>query len=157
MMQDLIEKMSKSGHPLVEAAAKDVSLWSKLKHNKQDLELFLMHNLVHLKFKPKKHAVYKEIVCTSNTKFIAVFSKLKESQKKKALSSTRYDGIFTKDPTSVMTYSLEDGKYKTIDLSSWEIISFLSITEENIEVLDKVSNEMLKRPIDKDLTSKKAK
>lgn len=78
-MLDLVEKMAKSGNPVLEAAANDMSKWSKLKHNKEDLELFLQYNLVHMKFRPKGHATFKEIVCTSNTRFIEVFSKLKES------------------------------------------------------------------------------
>ena len=78
-MLDLIEKMAHSGNAVLEAAANDMSKWPKLKHNKQDLELFLQYNLVHLKFRPKGKAAMKEIVCTSNTRFIQVFSKLKES------------------------------------------------------------------------------
>ncbi len=41
MMLDLIEKMAKSGNSVLEAAANDLAKWSKLKHSKQDLELFL--------------------------------------------------------------------------------------------------------------------
>lgn len=40
-MIDLVEKMANSGNAVLEAAANDMSKWSKLKHNKQDLELFL--------------------------------------------------------------------------------------------------------------------
>ena len=154
-MLDLVEKMASSGNKVLEAAANDFTKWSKLKHNKQDLELFLQYNLVHMKFRPKGHATYKEIVCTSNNRFIKVFSSLKESQKKKAIS-TKFDGIKTKDPTSVLTYNLVEGKYNTIDLNWWELISFITMSEENVELLDQVANEILRRPIDKDLTSKKA-
>lgn len=150
-MVDLVEKMAGSGNKAVEAASHDVTSWSKLKHNKQDLEFFLKHNLVHLKFKVKNGATFKEIVCTSNTRFIKVFSSVKESQKKKALNE-KFDGISTKDPTSVLTFNLVDNKYNTVDLSQWEIVFFLTIKEDNIEILDKVANELLKRPIDKDVT-----
>ena len=78
-MLDLIEKMATSGNKIVEAAAGDMHVWSKLTHSKRDLELFLKHNIVHLRFKPKNGAVLEEVVCTSNTKFIKVFSSLKES------------------------------------------------------------------------------
>ena len=155
-MLDLVEKMASSGNKVLEAAANDFSKWSKLKHTKQDLELFLQYNLVHMKFRPKGHATYKEIVCTSNNRFIKVFSALKESQKKKAIS-TKFDGIKTKDPTSVLTYNLVEGKYNTIDLTWWELISFITISEDNVELLDQVANEMLRRPIDKDLTGKNAR
>lgn len=78
-MLDLVEKMASSGNKVLEAAANDFTKWSKLKHTKQDLELFLQYNLVHMKFRPKGNATYKEIVCTSNNRFIKVFSTLKES------------------------------------------------------------------------------
>lgn len=155
-MKSLVEMMAKSGNSVVEAASKDVASWSKLKHSKKDLEFFLKHNIAHLKFKPKNAAVFKEIVCTSNTRFIKVFSALKESQKKNALK-TPFDGISTDDPASVLTFNLIENKYNTVSLGQWEILFFLTIKEDNIEELDKVANELLNRTIDKDLTSEKKK
>ena len=155
-MTDLVEKMAASGNKVLEAAANDLSKWSKLKHDKESLELFLQFNLVHLKFRPRGHATFKEIVCTSNNRFIKVFSSLKESQKKKAMNA-KFDGIKTKDKTSVLTYNLLEGKYNTVDLSIWEIVSFITMSEDNVLLLDQVANEMLKRKIDKDLSGKKAK
>lgn len=149
-MLDLVEKLANSGNKVLEAAANDFSKWSKLKHNKQDLELFLQYNLVHMKFRPKNHAVMKEIVCTSNTRFIKMFSALKTSEKKHA-KSTKFDGIKTKDLSSVLTYNLLEGKYNTIYLDVWEIISFITMSEDNVDILDAVTNEMLKRKIVDDL------
>ena len=51
--KDLVEKLLKSGNKVLESAGKDLGKWSKLKHNKQDLELFLQFNLAHLRFLPK--------------------------------------------------------------------------------------------------------
>ena len=147
---DLVERLASSGNKILEAAANDWSKWSKLKHSKIDLEFFLKNNIVHLKFMPKNAATFKEIVCTSNTKFIAIFSALKDSAKKRALHS-RVDGISTKDLTSVLTFNLVENKYNTIDLSRWEIVAFLTITEDNIEILDKVANELLKKEVIHDL------
>ena len=147
---DIIQKLAKSGNKVLEAAANDMSKWSQLKHNKQDLELFLQFNLVNLRFKPKNKHSMQEIVCTSNTRFIEVFSKLKKSEKKKAIS-TRIDGIRTKDPYSILTYNILEGKYNTIDLTAWEIVGFISMTEENIEILDDVLNDMLKIQVIDDL------
>lgn len=155
-MLDLVEKMASSGNKVLESAANDFSKWKKLKHNKQDLELFLQFNLVHLRFQPKGHTAFKEIVCTSNTKFIKVFSSLKESQKKRAMA-TKFDGIKTKDKDSVLTYNLLEGKYNTVDLGWWELVAFITMSEDNIEVLDKVANEMLKRQIDYDLSKRRSK
>jgi hypothetical protein len=55
---------------------------------------------------------------------------LKKSEKIKALKS-KNNGIRTKESSSVLTYNVLDGKYNTIDLSSWEILNFISMTEEN--------------------------
>ena len=149
-MDDLVERLASSGNPILEAAANDWSKWSKLNHSKLDLEFFLKNNIVHLKFMPKKAATFKEIVCTSNTRFIAVFSALKDSLKKRALKA-KVDGISTKDLGSVLTFNLIDNKYNTIDMSRWEIVAFLTITDDNIEMLDKVANELLKKKITHDL------
>ena len=67
---------------------------------------------------------------------------------------TRVDGIKTKDPSTILTFNLIENKYYTVDLSIWEIVAFITITEDNIEVLDNVANELLKKKIDKDLTGK---
>lgn len=55
----------------------------------------------------------------------------------------------------MLTYNLVEGKYNTVDLSQWELIAFITMSEDNVEILDKVANEMLKRQIDKDLTGKR--
>ena len=54
----------------------------------------------------------------------------------------------------MLTFNLIDNKYNTISLEKWEILSFLTMKEDNIEVLDKVANEMLKKQIDYDLSNK---
>lgn len=147
---DIIQQLAKSGNKLLEAAANDMSQWQQLKHNKQDLELFLQFNLVNLRFKPKNKHSMQEIVCTSNTKFIEVFSKLKKSEKQKALK-LKNDGIRTKDPNSILTYNIITNKYNTIDLSAWEIVNFISMTEDNIEILDDVLNNIMRKQIVDDL------
>ena len=155
MKEDLVEKLLNSGNKVLEAAGKELPKWKKLKHNKEDLEFFLQFNIAHIKYKPKGSVVIKDIVCTSNTKFIAAFSMLKESDKKQALKNTKNDGIRTKEKSSILTYNLLDNTYNTLDLSMWQIINFLTITSDNIEILDIVINDMLKRPIEKDISKSK--
>jgi hypothetical protein len=147
---DIIQQLAKSGNKLLEAAANDMSQWQQLKHNKQDLELFLQFNLVNLRFKPKNKHSMQEIVCTSNTKFIEVFSKLKKSEKQKALK-LKNNGIRTNEPNSVLTYNIITNRYNTIDLSAWEIVNFISMTEDNIEILDDVLNTIMRKQIVDDL------
>lgn len=156
MMEDLVEKLLNSGNKLLEAAGKELSKWKKLKHNKQDLEFFLQFNIAHIKFRPKNNVVMQEIVCTSNTQFIEVFSKLKESEKKKALKS-KNNGIRTKDPASILTFNLLKNTYNTVSLAMWEIVNFITITPDNIEVLDSFVNNLLRRPVEKDISEEKEK
>ena len=146
--KSLVETILNSDNEVLKAAGKDINKWSKLKHNKEDLELFLQFNLAHIKFRPKNAVVMQDIVCTSNTTFIGVFSKLKEIDKKKALR-LKNSGIRTKDKKSILTYNLLENTYYTLDLDLWEIVTFLTISPDNIELLDKVVNDMLKRPIEK--------
>ena len=155
-MEDLVDKLLESGNKVLEAAGKQLPKWKGLKHNKQDLELFLQFNIAHMRFRPKNGVVMQEIVCTSNTTFIEVFSKLKESDKKKALKS-KNSGIRTNDPKSILTFNLLENKYNTIVLDVWEIVNFLTITPDNIELLDKFVSDFLKRPIEKDLSEDKKK
>lgn len=152
-MEDLVEKLLSSGNAVLEAAGKELPKWKKLKHNKQDLELFLQFNIAHLRYRPKNAVVMQDIVCTSDTQFIEVFSKLKESEKKKALRS-KNSGIHTKDTNSILTFNLLENKYNTIMLDFWEIVNFLTITPDNIEVLDQYVNDMLKKPVERDLSEK---
>lgn len=147
---DIIQQLAKSGNKLLEAAANDMSQWQQLKHNKQDLELFLQFNLVNLRFKPKNKHSMQEIVCTSNTKFIEVFSKLKKSEKQKALK-LKNAGIRTNEPNSILTYNIVTNRYNTIDLTAWEIVNFISMTEDNIEILDDVLNNIMRKQIVDDL------
>lgn len=153
-LHDLVEKLLESGNKVLEAAGNDISKWRSLKHTKQDLEVFLANNLVHLKFRPKGAAVMKEIVCTSSTPFIRAFSLLKEQDKRKAFRAKNL-GIKTKDPSTVMTYDVLEGKNCTVSLDFWEIVSFISITPENIAVLDEVANSLLKRAVQRDAEKRK--
>ena len=147
---DLINEMLKSKNKLIASAANDMSLFNGLKHNKNGLETFLMHTIAYLRYKPLNKHDLVDVICTSNTRFIKVFSALKDSQKKKLLAS-KDGGLKSKDDGSVLSYDLVKSKYCTISLVRWEIVSFIAITEENIEILDKMANELLKRKVEHDL------
>lgn len=148
-MVDLVEKLANSGNKVLEAAANDFSKWSKLKHNKEDLEFMLQFNIVHLKWKPMSHATFSEIACTSNTRLIEVFSAHKSSDKKRKLNA-KNDGIRIENPNAIMTFNLIDNKYNTVYLNEWSIVNFISITDDNIELLDEFINNILKIPVEKD-------
>lgn len=144
-MASLIDRLKASGREILETQGAGMEMWRSLKHNKHDLELFLQFNIAELRFKSKDARDFKTIVCTSNTRLIAVFQALKEIDKKKALKSTPFSGIKTKNSNSILTFNLIDNKYNTILLNVWELGSFLTITEKNLPILDALLCDLLKR------------
>ena len=140
---DLIKLMRKSGNEMLETEARDLAQWSKLKHNKSDLELFLNFNIAEIQFKTKDNKD-SSIIGTANTTLVKVFSAIKDEDKQKA-SKLKSSGMRTKDSTSVHIWDLVENKMKTMLLNSWSIKNFISITEENILLLDKVLRELLKK------------
>lgn len=144
-MASLIDRLKASGKEVLEAQGNGIEMWKTLKHNKHDLELFLQFNITELRFKPKGTRDFKTIVCTSNTRLISVFQALKEIDKKKAFKSIPFDGIKTKNSNSIMTFNLIDNKYNTILLSAWELGSFVTITENNLLIIDALLCNLLKR------------
>lgn len=143
-MPGVIDKMKSSKNKLLEAEAKGLDKWKKLKHTKADLELFLTYNIAEIQYKPKDANGFVKIVCTSNNRFIKTYSALKKKDKEKYQHSP-FNGIKTRDTTSVMTYDLEEGTLKTVSLRAWEILNFITITEENVLVLDQLVRDCLKR------------
>lgn len=151
-MTSIIEKLKSSGKKLLEAQAEGIELWKQMKHNKKDLELFLQFNVAELRFKPKDDPKYRFIVCTSNTRLIAVFQALKEFEKKKVLKTVPFAGIRTKNSTSIMTFNLIANSYNTIPLRAWQLGNFVTLSEKNIPIIDTMLYDLLKR---KEKTEKK--
>jgi hypothetical protein len=143
-MNDFIEQLKESGNELLSAEAKSAEAFRNLKHTKADLETLLAFSISEIEFKPKNSDRFQRMVCTSNTRFINVYNVLKEADKRKKIK-TPFIGIYTKDPKSVDTYDLVEGKRKTICLKSWRAINFVMLTEENVLVLDRLVKECLKK------------
>lgn len=135
--------MRASGNKLLETEAQDLATWSKLKHNKQDLELFLNFNIAEIEFKTKSDEK-ATVIGTANTSLVKVFSAKKDVDKQKA-AKLKSSGMRTKDSTSVQIWDLVENKLKTIMLSAWSIKNFISISEKNILVLDEVLRDLLKK------------
>ena len=135
--------MRASGNKMLETEAQDLATWSKLKHNKQDLELFLNFNIAEIEFKTKSDEK-ATVIGTANTSLVKVFSAKKDVDKQKA-AKLKSSGMRTKDSTSVQIWDLVENKPKTIMLSAWSIKNFISISEKNILVLDEVLRDLLKK------------
>lgn len=140
---DLIKKLKESDNEILKNEANDLAKWSKLKHSKSDLEFFLNFNIAQIDFFTKD-GKESSIVGTSNTTLIKIYS-LKKDKDKKKLKGLKSDGMRTNDSTSVQIWDLIENKPKTIFLKSWQIMSFISINEDNILLLDKLLNEFLKK------------
>lgn len=140
---DIIQLLRTSGNKLLETEAEDIQMWQKLKHNKEDLELFLNHNVAEIKFL-KSDGSESEVFGTSNVALIKVFSAKKDKDKIKAkyLNSS---GMRSKKSNSVEIWDLIENKQKTMILKSWQIENFITISEKNILILDQVLHDILKK------------
>lgn len=137
----IIEQMRESGAELLQAESKDIAAWSKLRHTKQDLELFLNFNIAEIEFKTMK-GEDRKIVCTSNMTLVKIMAEAKKQNKQK-LAKIKSNGIRTKDARTVDTWDLVANKRKSISLSSWQIVNFISITPENILILDELAKKVI--------------
>lgn len=141
-----IELLKESGNEFLEKQSEYAEMWSKLKHTKADLELFLKHNIAELKFKPKGAlSETKTIVCSSNVRFIALFHAVKKSDRAEILKKVPFSGIKTKEKNEILTFNLIDDTYNTVSLKSWELGNFVTLTEENLPMLDVLLCDLLKR------------
>ena len=140
---DIVKLLRTSGNKLLETEAEDLAMWQKLKHNKEDLELFLNHNVAEIKFL-KSDGSESKVFGTSNVALIKVFSAKKDKAKIKAkyLNSS---GMRSKKSNSVEIWDLIENKQKTMILKSWQIENFITISEKNILVLDQVLHDILKK------------
>ena len=141
-MSDIIDKLHESKNKLLEGEAENLMYWKKLRHNKTDFELFLNNNIAEVWFKTKD-GKEEQLICTSNTTLIKLFSTKKKEDKKKVAKLVS-KGIHTIEMDSVLTWDLRANKFKTIYLKTWAILNFVTITKENIEILDQVVEDLLK-------------
>ena len=74
---------------------------------------------------------------------VEVMQAAKATDKKK-IAKKKAAAIRTKDPFSVDAWDLVDNKRKTVSLRSWQIVNFLTISPENVLVLDEVIKQILK-------------
>lgn len=141
---NLIDILKNSNNKSLLAKLNDLSKWSKLRHTKEDLELFLQFHIAQLKFKTLK-GEEREIICTSNSSLINVFNSKKDDKNRKEKALANATGIRTKDLTSINTYDLVEKKIKTIPLNYWFLMDFLALEKENIIILDDILKEALKK------------
>lgn len=142
-MSDFIQIMRESNSELLKAQTNDISTWSKLKHNKEDLELFLQFNIAYIQFQTNKGETTSTL-CTSNTALIKILQLTeKESDQKKKLVKFKGPVIKSKQKNEVLSWDIRQKDFRSINLKSWYILNFISITPKNILILDEIVNAKL--------------
>ena len=131
-MANFLDKVKDTGNKLLEAELVGLSKWEKLRHTKDDLEFFLNFNIAEIQYLTNE-GQQRSIVCT------------KKQADKQSFTKQSSAGIKTKDRSSVDTWDLIANKRKTVSLSSWQIVNFITISPDNILILDKIFNELLKK------------
>ena len=141
---NFIEVLKKSEDKILESNAEDIQDWSKLKHTKADLEVFLNYNIAEIAFKTLKGEDRTAIV-TSNTMMIKLLESKKSAPKEELeeIAKLSSKGIHSKDTLSVDTWNLMEKKMYTIPLKSWQIMNWIAISEKNSLVLNDIIKEKL--------------
>lgn len=148
---NIFEILDSSGIKALKRKSADLAKWSKCKHTKDGLELYLQFHIVELAF---KHTDGSDglICCTSNLSFIKAYSVLKSLKKDEKLPKFKFigSGIRTADPKTISTWDLVDNKMKTIPLftngqDSWLIKDFVPMEEQDAEEILSVMRNALNK------------
>jgi hypothetical protein len=139
---NIIDLLRNSNKELLKAEAEDISKWSKLKHNKEDLNLLLKFNIAEIEYK-KTDNKSSSIVCTSNSVLIDTIH-VKHKDLKKAKLKYNLKDVVPEKNNKLKTFDLIDKKIKTLPLTDWKIKNFISITPENILILHELLENILK-------------
>ena len=136
--------LKEPGYKLLEAELMTKNAFKGFKRTKSDLETLLACAICVLEFVPKSGEP-KRMLCCSNIRFVNAFKSIKKKDAEKALRSP-YVGMRTKDPTTVMTYDLVDGKPKTVSIkpNAWYVPHAWMFSDKTLPVLVPLVRECLK-------------
>lgn len=140
---NFIKLMRESDNELLKAEARDLAKWSKLKHTRECLELFLEFNVAEISFKTKD-GEDRELLCTSNAALAKLLQMSSQEPEAKAKAAKlRGSVIKSKDKSCVLTWDVENGKFASIWLDSWQIDNFIEISPDNALLLDALCRRVL--------------
>lgn len=140
---NFIKLMRESDSELLKAEARDLAKWSKLKHTRECLELFLEFNLAEISFKTKD-GEDRTLLCTSNAALAKLLKMADPKPEARVKTATlRGAAIRSKDKSCVLTWDVENGKFASIWLDSWQIEDFIEISPDNVLLLDKLCRQIL--------------
>lgn len=130
--------MRESDSELLKAESRDLAKWSKLKHTRECLELFLEFNIAEVSFRTRD-GEDRTLVCTSNAALAKLLqSASMEAEDRQKTAKLRGSAIKSKDKSCVLTWDVENSKFTSIWLDSWQIDNFIEISPENVLLLDKL-------------------
>lgn len=137
-MASFIEELKKSNNVLLENEAKGIELFRTLRHNKHDLDTFLKYAIAEILTSSKKL-----LVCTSNEALVKKFSPIKTIGL--TLEKTMRAPFKTSEHHNALTWDLIKNKYASISGNSWQILNFVVIDENNIDILYSAILDLLKK------------
>jgi len=147
-VENFIDILAKSDDKILQSMSENISVWNKLKHNKECLELFLNNNVAEIHYKTKTGDKKRTVAC-SNTTLIKMFSLKKDTNYNKKLNDLKKmksKGIHTRDTTSVLSWNFLRNGYVTINLKDWQIGRFITINDDNISILNETLKNLLENP-----------
>jgi hypothetical protein len=117
--------------------AEDIERWKNLPHTAVGLDLFLKHNITEIKVTSNKK-ITTTYICTSNLGVLSKLSNIDIASFNKMTEHSLND-----KPPKVLTYNFLSKQLLSIVSDKWEIQSFVTIREENIDIL----SEMIKNTV----------
>ena len=142
-----IDILESSDNKLLHGAAKDIMDWSKLRHDKESLELFLKYNIA---------VVYVEdmgeFLVSSNVQYLYYINnqrvqKTKNKVVKMMSSSTRFAKLLKSSQNGlVRTWDLIGNTKCEIPMTAlWAVRRWIGIDRENIQALAIATDEILSK------------
>lgn len=148
-MKNIIDYLNESDYPIIKHSISDWDNWKKItEKSKSVLEAILRFKLCEISFKNKDKQLITDIV-TSNTQLIKLLNLkhgVNDNSNLKSIAKLSSEGIHSKRPFQVLTWSLTKNNYITIPAKQWNINACknITITEENVNILNDVMKDILK-------------
>ena len=136
-MESFIDTLKKSNNELLKNESEGIELLRSLRHNASDLKVFLANTVAEIRLRSGE-----TLICTSNNELVQKFSKAKPVGGTPDANKTK---IFQNESRNfALTWDLMKNKYASVAGNDWQIMNFIVIRSENVEILHRTINELLK-------------
>ena len=136
-MESLVERLKRSNNALMQNEAEGVELFKNLRHNKQGLDFFLANTIAEILLESKS-----VLICTSNPMLVSKFIPAKENGRP---THPDMDMFKTNPRHNPLTWDLLKNKMASISGNGWQIVNFIIVKDNNVEMLHHLTNELLHR------------